>query len=178
MFSKCVILPFNTHTHTHTRAHTYTYTHTHTHTHTHIQRCRSIFRCVCVCVCVSSNYLTHGLSPYPYISPCLETFFTCMRMRFAPIEGSLTIVDVHDWCVSTVSLWFFLCVSTVEGIYNPPPPTHTHTYTYPTLCFVFYITSVCTLHNTIQWKVYDIDISWIVCGYNYCGFSKNICVDF
>ena len=54
------------------------------------------------------------------------TFFShgCL-CDLLPIESSLTIVDVHDWCVSTVWLWFFLCVSTVEGIYNPPPHTHT-----------------------------------------------------
>ena len=48
-----------------------------------------------------------------------------------PIGGSLTIVDVHGWCVSTVSLWVFWCVSNVEGnlqmhTHIPPPPTHTH----------------------------------------------------
>ena len=86
------------------------------HTHTHWYRPSTVdihFRvfadhhglCVCVCVCVSSNYLTMDYPPTPiYISPCLELFLTSMPIRFAiPIGGSLTIVDVHGWCVSTVT---------------------------------------------------------------------------
>ena len=76
--------------------------------------------CVCVCVWVLSN---HALSLYPYVSPWLELFFShpCL-CDLLPIEGSLTIVDVHGWCVSTVSLWYF-CVHRWRCL-----QTHTHKF--------------------------------------------------
>ena len=49
------------------------------------------------------------------------------------LAGLLTIVDVHGWCVSTVTQWIFLCVSMVEGAYKRTH-THTHSHSHTTLC--------------------------------------------
>ena len=126
---------------------------THTHTHTYLYRPSTVdfflqefytqpwtytsefsritmdFLCVCVCVrvCVSINYLTMDYPPTPTQVHVWNFFWHACLCDLLPIEGqgSLTIVDVHGWCVSTVSFWFVLCLSTIEGIYKL---THTHTH--------------------------------------------------
>ena len=58
----------------------------------------------------------------------IGTFFFNTQMTHAyVIGGSLTIVDVYGWCVSTVIQQLFLILYMVEGAYKR---THTHTHTH------------------------------------------------
>ena len=87
------------------------------------------------CVCVSTIYPWTIPVPLRTCKSMVGTFFFFTRMpmqcNLLPIGGSLTIVDIHGWCMSTVSLWFFWCVSTAEGIYKRARAhTHTHTHTH------------------------------------------------
>ena len=83
--------------------------------------------CVCVCVCVSTHYLTKDYSLPLRKSIIGHIFLHACLCDLLPNGGSLTIVDVQRWCVSTVTQWFFWCVSMVEGAYKC---THTHTHTH------------------------------------------------
>ena len=89
---------------------------------------------LCVCVCVK-YYLTmeiapwsnHGLPPTQVHdwNFCLHAYISDLLQ----IGGSLTIVDVHGWCVSTVTYWFSDVCPWLKVLTNARTHTHTHVCT-------------------------------------------------
>ena len=134
--------------HTHTHSHTPTHPHTRAHTHTHTHTCSDLqpwiwnfrnFTCNrghfhgwtwmdFLCTCVKFYYQTmNELPPTPNKSIIGHVFLYACLCDLLPNGGSLTIMDVYGWCVSTVIQQFFLFCPWLKVLTN----TNAHTHSQP-----------------------------------------------
>ena len=90
---------------------------------------------LCRSMCVKFNYLTMDF-PLPLPKSIIgHVFLYACLCDLLSNGGSLTIVDVHGWCVSTVIQQFFWLCPWMKVLTNAFTHTHTHTHTdtYPTI---------------------------------------------
>ena len=130
--------PYNTHTHTHTHIHVQTFNRglqpwifdfrnfTCNRGHT-LQSFHGWTWTCCVCVW---NLTNHGL-PLPLPKSIIgHLFLYACLCDLLPNGGSLIIVDVHGWCVSTVIRQFYWNWPWLKVLINVCARAHTHTHTY------------------------------------------------